>query len=603
MFIRETKRKYKNSNKLYYTHKLVESIRTPDGPRQRVVLNLGTLELSKDKWTELAQRIEELISGQKRLLPCATEIESLAQHYNKLYVRQQLANTNDIDKREHDFQSVDVNALRSSEAKSIGKEHLAFQTLQKLGLIDLFERLEFTQNQINMAVLSVIGRLIHPSSEHELKRYAKEDSALDELLGTDFSRISQNALYEVSDLLLLHKQTIEQFLRTNTKKLLGLSESIILYDLTNTYFEGGALLCEEAENGRSKDKRNDRPQITVGLVLDGDGFLKLSQTFRGNVSEPSTMVEIIESLHRKAQGTNPPLPLDPPTVVMDAGIASEDNLNILKERGFCYIVVSRSRPKDIPKQDFTQIKKGVHAHSFQRGEETFLHCWSEAKTNKEQAIVQKMRIKMEAELTKLRDGLSIKGRLKNYDKVLERIGKLRKQYTRVSKGFTINVQQEGKNAVHITWSFDEKSLGKPYDGTYFLRTNRTDLTDERLWKTYIMLNTVEDGFRCLKSELGLRPNFHQKGERIKGHIFITILAYHLLHMIQYHLHQAGIHHRWSTIRSWLGTHCILTTSLPREQGGLVHVRHCTTATLHQSEVYSALGIRSVPLKPRKTITQ
>ncbi|MBS3779962.1 MAG: hypothetical protein KGY41_06175 [Desulfovermiculus sp.] len=161
------------------------------------------LKINGQNWLNV---LKNSFLAKKRLLPCAAEIENLAQHYNCLYVRQQLADKNDIDQRQHDFQSVDVNALTSTEAKSIGKEHIAFQTLQKLGLIDLFEKLEFTQNQTNMAVLSVIGRLIHPSSEHELKRYAKEDSVLDELLGTDFSQINQNALYTLSP----HGQT-DQF--------------------------------------------------------------------------------------------------------------------------------------------------------------------------------------------------------------------------------------------------------------------------------------------------------------------------------------------------------------------------------------------------------
>jgi transposase len=173
----------------------------------------------------------------------------------------------------------------------------------------------------------------------------------------------------------------------------------------------------------------------------------------------------------------------------------------------------------------------------------------------------------------------------------------------VSKAFDIKVQQEGKKAVDITWTYDESKLGKPYDGTYFLRTDRTELNPVQMWQIYIMLTSVEDAFRSLKSELGLRPNFHQKGNRIEAHIFITVLAYHLLRWIQHALHKAGFHHRWSTIQSWLNTHRLITTSQTREQGGVVHIRHCTTATLKQQEFYSALGISSIPLKRKKVISQ
>ena len=145
-------------------------------------------------------------------------------------------------------------------------------------------------------------------------------------------------------------------------------------------------------------------------------------------------------------------------------------------------------------------------------------------------------------------------------------------------------------------------MGKPYDGNYFLRTDRNDLDDEKIWSIYIMLTIVEDAFRCLKDELGLRPNFHHKPDRIDGHIFITVLAYHLLHLIRYKLNEAGLFHRWKTIKSWLNTHRILTTSLPKERGGVIHIRHCTTPTLKQQEVYSALKITNVPLRQRKTTT-
>ena len=599
MFIRATTKKNRHSSKIYYRYTLVESVRTPNGPRQKELLNLGDLKLEKQKWKSLANRIEEIVTGQLRLLPADDKIESLAQHYAKLYANQKMAEEAEQNTQGPDFQSVDLNSLSSSESKAIGREHVGLETMRQLDFFKLFKELKFTPFQINLAALAIVGRLIHPSSEQELKRYAREESALDELLHTDFSLIGKNALYEISDLLFSHKDRIENFLRTNTKKRLGLSETIILYDLTNTHFTGSALGSQKAKHGKNKQKRKDRPQITLGFVLDEHGFLKSSQTFDGNVDEPSTLSEMIETIHHRAQGARPPLPVGKPTVVMDAGIASDDNLKLLKDRGFSYIVVSRSRPKDVPDAEFYQVKKGVEIKSFQQGDELFLHCWSEAKTRKEQSMLNKAKDKMEAELTSTRNGLSIKRRLKNYDKIRERIGKLRKQYSRVSKAFDIQVQQEGKNAVDITWTFDEAKLGKPYDGSYFLRTDRTEIDPEQMWQTYIMLTSVEDAFRSLKSELGLRPNFHQKGDRIEGHIFLTVLAYHLLRWIQHALHQAGFHHRWSTIQSWLNTHRIITTSQTKEQGGVVHIRHCTTATLKQQEVYSALGISSIPLKRKK----
>jgi len=480
MFIRAKEKKNRGSNKIYYTHKLVESVRTEQGPRQRTLLSLGTLDLKQKQWKSLANRIEELLAGQRCLVPLDENSEALAQHYTKLLVQKQMAERDEFKQSEQDFQSVDVNALASSEGKSIGSEHVGLEAMKQLGFFKLFRQLKFEKKVMDLAALLIIGRLVHPSSERELKRYAEQESGLGELLRADFSRLANNALYETSDILFSHKKAIEQFLRNHSKKLLGLGESIILYDLTNTYFEGDVSFCEKAKHARSKDKRNDRPLVALGIVLDENGFLKTTRIFEGNISEPKTLMDMVHEVHGQAVGQQPPLPLEKPTVVIDAGIASEDNLITLKDQGFSYIVVSRSKPHEIPDPEFVEIKKGIKVHSFKQDDDIFLHCHSEAKTKKEQAMVNSAREKMEKALSYLRDGLRIKRRLKNYAKVLERIGRLRKQYSRVSKGFDIQVKQGGKNAVGITWQFDEKNLGKPYDGTYFLRTDRNDLNDEKI---------------------------------------------------------------------------------------------------------------------------
>ena len=603
MYIRAVEKRNRGSNKIYYTHKLVQSVRTEKGPRQRTLLNLGTLNLGQEYWKLLADRIDELLCGQRHLLPLDERIEALAQHYKKLFVHKKIAENSEFNDFEADFQKVDINAITSSEAKSIGPEHVGLQAMKQLGFFKLFKQLKLKKPTVDLATLLIVGRLIHPSSERELKRFAEDESGLGDLLYTDFSHLTNHALYDTSDILFDHKETIEHFLRGHCKKLFGLGESIVLYDLTNTYFEGDVPFYQKAEHGRSKEKRTDRPLVTLAIVLDEHGFLKTSRIFKGAISEPKTLMEMVNAVHAHAVGQQPPLPLEKPTVVVDAGIASEENLNSLKKQGFSYIAVSRSVPQDIPEPEFVEIKKGIRVHSFRQNGELFLHCQSDAKTKKERSIVDKAKGKMESELVYLREGLKIKRRLKRYNKVLERIGRLRNQHRRVSQGFDIQVTAKGENAIDITWQFEDKNLGKPYDGSYFLRTDRTDLNDKKIWSVYVMLTVVEDAFRCLKSELGLRPNFHHKPNRIEGHMFITVLAYHLLHFIRYRLNEAGLFHRWETVKSWLSTHRILTSSLPKEEGGVIHIRHCTTPTLRQQELYSALKISGEPVRKRKMTTQ
>ena len=602
MFIREIEKKNPSSDKAFISHRLVQSIRTPRGPRQTVVMNLGKLDLSKEKWKELANRIEEVAYGQEmRLIEAPQEIEALAQHYAQLLIKKQLAEKKEKQSinQEQDFESINVNAVSSSENKRIGSEHVGLEAMKSLGFFDLFQQLGFTQRQSDLATLLIVGRYVHPSSERELRRYAKEQSALDELLGTSFFHIGNNALYRTSDLLFEHKDQIERFLSMRSKEIFSLKETIILYDLTNTYFTGEA---PGYKRGRSKQKRNDCPLVTLGLVLDENGFVKGSRIFEGNVSEPSTLLSMVESMHEHSKKETPPLFVTKPTVVMDAGIASKENILLLKAKCFSYIVVSRTKPENITYDNFIEIKEGVKAHSIRQGDEIFLHCISEGKTKKEKSMVAKARDRMEQELKKVRQGLSKKGCLKSYPKVLERVGRMREHYSRVSKGFTITVKEHKGKATEMSWQFDKSKLGKPYDGTYFLQTDRVDLSNEDIWSIYVMLTSVEDAFRCLKSELGLRPIHHSKSDRVDGHLFISVLAYHLLNYNRWQFQKAGLNHRWPTIRSWLETHELLTTTLPKEDGQIIYLRYCTIPTLKQQEIYRALKITTSPLRRKKIET-
>jgi len=228
-------------------------------------------------------------------VPISAGIESLARHYTKQILRKQRSEKKecDIAENEQDYRTIDVNAVSSSDGRSIGPEHTGLEAMKALGFFDLFRQLGFTDDESNLATLQIVGRLVHPGSERELKRYAKEQSGLDELIGCDFSYVGHNMLYNNSDLLFTHKETIERFLRMRSKKIFSLGETIILYDLTNTYFSGSAAEYKKAKRGRSKQKRSDRPLVTLGIVLDESGFIKCSRIFDGNVGEPSTLVDMI----------------------------------------------------------------------------------------------------------------------------------------------------------------------------------------------------------------------------------------------------------------------------------------------------------------------
>ena len=601
MYIREVIKKNRGSDKEYKYHRLIESFRGPKGPRQRTVLELGTLELDTEQLSSLAIRIEEHLNGQRtRLVPFAQEIEDLAKHFAGLIIKKRLEQTPAEPEDAPFFQSVDVNSIETSHPKSVGGEHVGLAAMNALDFTAFFRANGFSESQAALATLLIIGRLIHPSSERELKRFAQNDSALDLLMGEDFSRISQNALYRASDKLFEHKDALEAHLRAQANALFSLKETIILYDLTNTYFEGDAPKVGKAKRGWSKEKRFDRPLVTLGLVLDDKGFPKQSKVLAGNASEPATLKEMIATMRSNAENAQPTLLSARPTIVMDAGVATQANCDMLRAESFDYIVVARKRPgfESTEHTTVSEVRKGVTIESARQGDELILCCRSEGKIAKEQAMLDKIRKRMEGELTSLHEGLSKKGKLKNYAKVLERIGRIRERNQRVSLGFDIVVAEREGRATAISWTFDATKLAKPYDGSYFLRTTRLDLAASDIWSIYTMLTTVEDSFRSLKSELGMRPIHHTKEERVESHLFISVLAYHLLSYIQHHLRDAGIQHRWKTLRSRLCMHQAVTATLNKEEGGKVAIRHCTTPSQEIQEIYSALGLKKTPLRRR-----
>ena len=378
MFIRAVTKKT-STGKTYECHQLVESVRTEKGVRQRLLLSLGRLTLEKSKWPRLVRRIKGILQGQTVFFKESAEIEILAARCAHRYMEKHAQET--------DFapiQTVNMDSLENHHVRTIGAEYLGVSFFKELGVPECLKSCGLTRRQIEIAMLLVIGRLVHPGSERHLYQWAQHLSGLDELIGTDFSRLSLNSLYKVTDVLFEHKATIESHLRARENTLFSLDETIILYDLTNTYFEGQVSGNTKARFGRSKEKRSDCRLLTLGLVVDGQGFPKASQVFSGNQSEPETLLEMVNSLH-----TQDPTHHRKPTVVIDAGIATEENLNALKEH-YHYIAVSRKK-FDVPEDEaYIVIKQTtsnkVEAKRLVNSEEIVLYCKSEQKSKKEKSM-------------------------------------------------------------------------------------------------------------------------------------------------------------------------------------------------------------------------
>jgi len=598
--------------KPYYTYRLVESVRTSKGVRQRTLLNLGShFTCPRESWPDLSNRIEEIISGQQQLFPPASDLEDMAQRYAALII--QSRNRSDgIDKDStsfSDYRNVDINTLEFMRPRSVGAEHVAYEALRHLKLDWKLQELGLNKHQLNTAIGTVIGRMIVPGSELATHYWLQHCTGLGELCGYDYEGTKLTRMYQTSDILLKHKKELEQHLYARQRSIFQFEETITLYDLTNTYFEGSGKYNKLAAHGHSKEKRTDCPLVTLGLVLDSSGFPIRSEVFSGNASEPQTLAEMIEGLSepplKQPEGTTQKqlFKQGRPTIVMDAGIATEDNINWLKKRQYPYLVVSRKHHREFSEKDAKVVKKDkdctVKAYKKINDEtgEIELYCHSTRREDKERAIYNRFSTRFEEALDKLNAGLHKKGCIKKYDKVLLSLGRLKQKYSRAAKNYRITVRKDKKtgNAVRIIRERKESSNSTDsYPGVYCLRTNQDTWDESTLWRTYTMLTDLEAVFRSLKSELGLRPVFHQKTKRVSGHLFISLLAYHIIHTIRYRLKMNNIHSSWSNLRKQLKCQDRVTASMKCRNGDTVHIRKSTRPEPRQQAIFDALGLSHYP---------
>lgn len=608
MFIRKVPHKNKKTRKEYHTYKLVDSVRTERGPRQRDILNLGVnFDLPKEQWKDLANCIEEIITGQTTLIDYPKEVKSLARRYARKIIRQQASSVKEQEDIAPEYETVDVNSVENEGSRTVGAEYVVYQTIRELEIDRKLKELGFNKHQLAAALGVIAGRMISPGSERATHYWLHNTTALDELMGVDFSILSLDRLYHVSDHLLKHKSALEEHLRRTEGQLFALEDKIILYDLTNTFFEGSGKYNPKAKYWKSKEKRNDCPLLTLGLVLDMHGFPKNSRIFEGNVSEPKTLETMIQGL---SDGYVSKPPLIKPTIVLDAGIASEKNIQWLKGNHYPYIVVSRKKKKEIPpdvrmvtvkeddKTNTVLVQAGLAENK--ESDELELYCHSTDKEKKKESIKTKFQQRFETELLNARKALHIKNGTKRYEKVIERIGRLKEKFKLVSHTYKVTVEKDNETdkAKNISWSLKKT---EKTSGIYCLRTARKYLDEQQIWDIYTMLTDIEDAFRCMKSELGLRPIYHQKEVRCDGHIFITLLAYHLLHTIRFKLRQKGVRFCWTTIRTQLSTQTRIATTMRRKDGKMVRIRKSSKAEMSHQAIYDALGLPHQPGRAVKSI--
>jgi transposase len=607
MFIRKTATRNKSANESYFTFRLVTSERTGKQFRQ--------ITLPQDDWPRLCARIEALLAGQAGMLRESEVIETLAQRYAaRLIVAApgpaapepappavpSAPSGSPAKSAASDpvFAEVDVTSLQLIQPRSAGVEAAGLAAMDWLGIDPILTDLGFNGIQRAAVAGSLIGRMAAPGSELATWRWLGERSALGELLGVNFDTMPLMQLYRTSDLLIRHRDKIEEALFGRIQDLFGLPVTVTLYDLTNTYFEGTAAGMPKAARGRSKEKRSDCPLVTLGLVLDASGFVRRSKMFAGNVAECTTLEDMLKGL------TAPKGAL----VIMDAGIATEANIAWLKKQEYRYLVVSRERGRQFdPDQAVDTLTASNEMIQLQRvlsknGTEVRLYCHSTGRDTKETAIAGRFVTRFETGLTKLAAGLSKPRAQKKLADIQQRIGRLKEKSRGIGQHYEITVtpDETGTKAAAIAWTktpVEGSMLTHP--GVYCLRSNETTWDAAKLWHTYTMLTDLEAVFRGLKSELGLRPVYHHKEERTEGHLFITVLAYQLVQTIRRKLEAAGETISWSRLREILSVQQRVTATFRQRDGRTLHVRKTTVAEPALRKIYDALAIDAAPGGVRK----
>ena len=601
MYIRKSVRVYKG--KTYTNHLLVESVQTPKGPRQRAICSLGSLAPApREQWLALAHKLQSALQGQ---LPLETaQIDTLAQTRRRRQERRAKLSVHSSSLIEVDADRVDM-----EQAREAGPVHVGHQTWRQLGLDAILSRAGLSKRACILSEAMVLNRLIFPLSEHAMTDWIRR-TAMGDIVGADFSALNENALYRNLDRLHPNREQIERELAEREKSLFNLDDTVYLYDLTSTYFEGLAEGNPQAKRGYSRDKRPDCKQVVVGLVLDRDGFPKAHEVFDGNVQDRATVDEMLTVLERrtgKKAGS---------TVIVDRGMAYEENLKQIRARGHHYIVAGRQpernqwleeleREEDweevvrlpSPQNPF-QKKSRVEVKRRQKGDEVYILCRSEGRRDKDRAIREAHEQKLIGDLVRLNKRIE-RGRLKKAEKVHQAIGRLKERYARVARYYRMEYDADQKV---LSWNedADKKAVAEKLDGSYVLKTDRQDLTADEIWRTYILLTRVEDAFRDMKTPLMERPIFHQLKNRTQTHIFLCVLAYHLLVAIEKRFLDQGIHTSWWSIRQQLSTHQVVTVVLPTTDGRVLKIRKGTVPEPVHREIYTTLKIPLQVIEPVRT---
>lgn len=647
---------------------LVENRRVGPTVRQHIIVSLGTqFPLPKDLWKPVAKAVKQKLRGQITFFD-NHQIEELSDRVVKKIetdgkwdsTRKSVTEFKDtLD--DQAVAKVYINQVKHTYNRQLGNVLIGHHFWHGLGFPEILSQCNFSNNQIKTAEISVLNRLIAGDSEYGIPSWIKI-TATEDIIIERSEEYAEDRFYRIADKLLENKEKIESSLYKNESDLFNLTNVVFLYDLTNTYFEGICAKNPKAEYSKNqKEKRTDCPQIVIALVLDEKGFIRKHFVFNGKMSDSKSLEKIINRLEYDFEDSQIP------TIIMDRGVVSKKNIELLKSRNLSYIVASRSNEakqfsEEFGDEDFSILTSDqnnkVEIKLKEDGDDRYLLCKSSGRRRKEVAMRNRAETRLEQDLERLKK-LVDQGRRSDPKKIERAIGRIRERHRRVSHYYEIDYtpftfdyqvsseaelpkrllnslavrKEKSDNFTYgyvrltseleklqkkypdafseveitvtkpeLTWHIEGEKSGKlsGLDGNYLLKTNRTDLAKAEIWDTYILLTRVEKAFRNLKSDLALRPNYHHLEHRVDSHVFISILAYHLLHSIEYILRSKGITTSWTRINRMMRTHVYATVIMPTKAGPVVHSRSPSIPEANHKEIYDKLGIDYTRLPVTKT---
>ena len=601
-------------------YRIKESFRDLTGRvRSRIMLNVGFIE--EPHLPEDIRDIGKCLSymhehnGEKDLFgnPLASYNEFVQRKSREFW--QEMVNNGSIDavkttmeeSRQKAERLVDVNTIKHTDAREIGAEWVCLQVIRELEIDRFLQREGWSEKQIDTTLAHLIIRTIYSPSELKSMRIMDENSAVCELVsGNQEWRPGFQSIYKVAPSLYELKEKLESHLCQKTDDLFNITNRIVLFDLTNFYFEGRKDNSKKARFGRSKEKRSDCRLLVLALCINKEGFIRYSSILAGNTADPDSLPDMVETLNSRTRVPNDPK--DKVLVCLDAGIATEENLLKIKEKGYNYLCVSRRRLTDYEtatdagtvtvldcKKQPIRLTRVKH----EEGGDYYLEINSPAKQLKETSMNRKFKERFEEELKKAKDSLTKKNGTKNYEKVIERVGRARQKYPSISKYYVIDYipdEANPKNMADIQWRIAVPENVDRDSGIYFLRTNVPTLDEKATWDYYNLIREIECTNRQLKTDLNLRPIHHKKDDRSDAHLFLGLLSYWIVNTIRYKLKQTGEACYWTEIVRRLSTQKAVTTEATNNLGEKVHMRLCSEPNKSADDIYERLKYKKMPFR-------